>query len=79
MAHYGLAIYIKKYGKALRKKNYEKSNISPPKNIIFKKSSKRNQNPSRYDNSITNIKFQHKPKKPSFKNPCTKIDLLFIT
>ncbi len=86
MAHYGLAIYIKKYGKALRKKNYGNSNISPPKNIIFKKSSKKNQNPSknyqnpsRYDNSITNIKFQHKPKKPSFKNPCTKIDLLFIT
>jgi hypothetical protein len=33
-----------------------------PKNIIFKKSSKRNQNPSRYYNSITNLKFQHKPK-----------------
>jgi len=27
--------------------------------LIFKKSSKRNQNPSRYDNSITNLKFQH--------------------
>jgi len=26
------------------------------------KSSKRNQNPSRYYNSITNLKFQHKPK-----------------
>jgi hypothetical protein len=33
------------------------------KNIIFKKSSKRNQNPSRYYyNSRTNGKFQHKPK-----------------
>jgi hypothetical protein len=31
--------------------------------LIFKKSSKRNQNPSRYYNSIiTNLKFQHKPK-----------------
>jgi hypothetical protein len=46
----------------LRKtKNYGNSNISPSKNIIFKKSSKRNQNPSRYYNSISNLKFQHKP------------------
>jgi hypothetical protein len=46
-----------------KKKNYGSSNISPCKNIIFKKSSKRNQNPSRYYNSIiTNLKFQHKPK-----------------
>ncbi len=28
----------------------------------FKTSSKRNQNPSRYRNSITNLKFKHKPK-----------------
>ncbi len=61
--HCGLAIYIKK--SILRqKKNYGNSNISPCKNIsIFKKSSKTNQNPSRYYNSIiTNLKFQHKPK-----------------
>jgi len=45
-----------------QKKNYGNSNISPCKNIIFKKSSKRNQNPSRHYNSITNLKFQHKPK-----------------
>jgi hypothetical protein len=46
-----------------QKKNYENLNISPCKNIIFKKSSKRNQNPSRYYNSmIINLKFQHKPK-----------------
>jgi hypothetical protein len=32
----------------MQKKNYENSNISLCKNIIFKKSSKRNQNPSRY-------------------------------
>jgi hypothetical protein len=31
-----------------QKKNDENSNISPCQNIIFKKSSKRNQNPSRY-------------------------------
>jgi hypothetical protein len=46
-----------------QKKNYGNSNISPCKNIIFQKSSERNQNPSRYYNSIiTNLKFQHKPK-----------------
>jgi len=45
-----------------QKKNYGNSNISTCKNIIFKKSSKRNQNPSRYYNSITNLKFQLKPK-----------------
>jgi hypothetical protein len=39
-------------GQARQKKNYENSNISPCKNVIFKKSSKRNQNPSRYYNSI---------------------------
>ncbi len=57
------------------------------KNIIFQKSSKRNQNPSRYYNSITNLEFQHKAKyhlfiylfiylfikKTSFKNPHIKI------
>jgi hypothetical protein len=56
----GLAIYINKYLKA--KEELWKLNISPCKNIIFKKSSKRNQNPPRYYNSITNLKFQHKPK-----------------
>jgi hypothetical protein len=46
-----------------QKKNHGNSNISPWKNIIFKKNSTRNQNLSRYYNSIiTNLKFQHKPK-----------------
>jgi len=44
--------------------------------IIFRKLQKRNQNPSRYYNSITNLKLQHKPKLSSFKNPHVKIDLL---
>jgi hypothetical protein len=48
-------------GMLRQKKKYENSSISTCKNIIFKKSSKRNQNPSRYYNSITNLKFQHKP------------------
>jgi hypothetical protein len=63
-------------GEGFEKKHYENSNISPCKDIIFKKSSKRNQNPSRYCNSITNLKFQHKPKISSFKNPQIKIGLL---
>jgi hypothetical protein len=45
-----------------QKKNYENSTISPCENIIFKKSFKRNQNPSRNYNSIANLNFQHKPK-----------------
>jgi hypothetical protein len=49
-----------------KKKNYENSNTSPCKNIIFKKSSKRNQNPSRYHNFKISFK----------KNPHIKIDLL---
>jgi hypothetical protein len=62
VSHRALAIYILKYFKA-KEELWEKSNISLGKNIIFKNSSKRNQNPSRYyNNSITNFKFQHKPK-----------------
>jgi hypothetical protein len=46
-----------------KKKNYGNSNISPCKNIIFKKSSKRKQNPSKTSyNSITNLKFQTQAK-----------------
>jgi hypothetical protein len=59
-----------------QKKNDENSNISPCKNIIFKKSSKRNQIPSRYYNSITNLKFQIQAKISSFENPHIKIELL---
>ncbi len=43
--------------------------------LIFKKKSfKRNQNPSRHIITlyITNLKFQHKPKISSFKNPLIK-------
>jgi hypothetical protein len=56
----GLAIYIKKYLKA--KEELWKLKYFTMQNIIVKKSSKRNQNPSRCYNSITNLKFQHKPK-----------------
>jgi hypothetical protein len=44
-----------------QKRNYGNSNISSCKNINFKTSSRRNQTPSRYYNSITNLRFQHKP------------------
>jgi hypothetical protein len=48
VSHYGLAILHSKVSQGKRK-NYGNSNISPCKNIIFKKSSKkRNQIPSRY-------------------------------
>jgi len=60
VSHRGLAIYMKKVSSGKRRSN-ENSNISPCKNIIFKQSSKANQNPSRDYNSVTNLKFQHKP------------------
>jgi hypothetical protein len=40
VSRYGLAIYIKKYLEA-KEELYRSSNISPCKNIIFKKSSKK--------------------------------------
>jgi hypothetical protein len=60
VSHCGLAIYIKKY--LMAKEELGNSNISPYKNVTFKLFSKRIQNPSSYYNSITNLKFQHKPK-----------------
>ncbi len=68
-----------------QRKNYGNSNISPCQKIylIFKKNplKQRNQNPSRYyyNSIITNLKFQHKAKISSFKNPHIKMDLLLIT
>jgi hypothetical protein len=50
-----------------QKKNYGNSNISPYKNIIFKNSSKRNQNSSRYYNYITYLKFLKKNKNTTFQ------------
>jgi len=59
VSHCGLAIHIEKYLKA-KEEYYGNSNISPCKNILIfnNRSSKRNQNPSRY----YNLKFQHKLK-----------------
>jgi len=47
VSHCGLAIYILIYLKT--KEELWKLKFHHAKNIIFKKSSKRNQNPSRYD------------------------------
>jgi len=55
-----------------QKKNYGNSNILPCKNIIFKQSSKRIQNPTKYYDSVTNLKFQQRLnivfQKSSYKN-----------
>ncbi len=62
MSHYGLAIYIKRYFKGkeeLWKLQYftmQKYNLQK---LFYQKKS---QNPLSYYNSITNLKFQHRPK-----------------
>jgi hypothetical protein len=62
VSHFGLAIYIKKYLKA-KEELWKLKYFTMQKYNLQKKSSKRNQNLSRYYNSIkTNLKFQHKPK-----------------
>jgi hypothetical protein len=61
VSHNGLAIYNKKYLKAKEKLwklecfTMQKYNLQK---VIFKKK----QNPSRFYNFVTNLKFQHKPK-----------------
>jgi hypothetical protein len=62
VSYYGLAIYIKKYLKA--KEELWKLKYFTMQKYNFQKisSKKRNQNPSRYYYSVTNLKFQHKPK-----------------
>ncbi len=70
-----LPFTLKKYFNAKRK-NYGNSNISPCKKYNLKKIFWKNQESFKI-NSITNLKFQHKPKISSFKNPHLKIDLLF--
>jgi hypothetical protein len=62
VSHYGLAIYIKKYLKA--KEELWKLKYFTMQKIynLQKNPCKRNQNPSRYYNYLTNFQFQHKPK-----------------
>jgi hypothetical protein len=68
VSHCGLAIYIKKYLKA-KEELWKLKYFTMPKYNLFKKSYKRNQNPSRYYNSITNFQFQHNPKYHISKIP----------
>jgi hypothetical protein len=71
--HCHLAIPLKKYLKA--KEELWKTQIFHHAKIQpSKKSSARNQNPSRYyyNSIIINLKFQHKPKISCFKNPHIK-------
>jgi hypothetical protein len=57
-----LPFYIKKNLKA-KEELWELKYFTMQKcNLKKKNSSKRNQNPSRYHNSITNLKFQQQPK-----------------
>ncbi len=75
MSQCGVAIYIKKYLR--QKKNDANSNISPCKILIFKKGPlKETKILQDVITLVTNLKFQHKPKTSSFKNPHIKIDLL---
>jgi len=57
-----------------KKKNYGNSkHFTLPKYNLPKQSFKRNQNLSKYHNSIiTNLKFQHKPKKIIFQKSLYK-------
>jgi hypothetical protein len=56
-----LAIYIKKYLSA-KEELWKFQYFTIQKYNLQKNPLKRNQNPSRYQNSITNLKFQNKPK-----------------
>ncbi len=58
LSHCGLAIYIKKYLKA-REELWKLKYFTMQKYNLQKEPSKRNQNPWKYHNSITNLKFQH--------------------
>jgi len=62
VSHYGLAISVKKYLNKPNEELWKFKYFTMEKYNRLKKSSKRNQNPSRYRNSITNLKFQRKPK-----------------
>jgi hypothetical protein len=67
-----LPFTLKKYLKA-KEELWNLKYVSPSKNIIFKKILLKKPKSSRYHNSIiTNLKFQHKPKLSSFKNPHIK-------
>jgi len=57
-------IYIKKYFLKAKEELWKLKYFTTQKYNLQKKNplQERNQNPSRYHNSIANLKFQHKPK-----------------
>jgi hypothetical protein len=61
VSHYCLAIYIKMYLKA-KEELWKLKYFNTQKYNLQKNSSKRNQNPSIYYYSITNLNFECKPK-----------------
>jgi len=62
VSYFGLAIYIKKYFKAKEELWKLKYFTMQKHNLQKIQKEKKTQNPSRYYNSITNLKFQNKPK-----------------
>jgi hypothetical protein len=74
----GLPVYIKKYLNT-KEESGKLKNISPCKNIIIQKSSKGNQNPSRYYNSCNLSQVSTRAKISSFKHPHIKINRPIIT
>jgi hypothetical protein len=60
VSHCGLAIYIKRYLRA--KEELSKLKYFTMQKYNLKKFLSKRPNPSRYYNSITNLKFLHKPK-----------------
>jgi len=76
MCHCGFTIYMKKYFKA-KEKLWKFQYFTMQKYDLYKKSSKRNQNPLKYHNSITNpIPSFTQAIISSFKNLHIKINLL---
>jgi hypothetical protein len=60
VSHCSLAIYIKKYLKA-KQELWKLKYFTMPKYNLQTNPLKETKNPSTYYNSITNLKFQHKP------------------
>jgi len=77
VSHHGLAICIKMCLKA-KEDLWKFKYFTMQKHNLQQKSSKRNQIPSRYYNSTTNLKFRHKPKYHLSKILIIKVDLLLL-
>jgi len=72
VSHGGLAIYIENYLKA-KEELWKLKYFTMQKYINLQINPlKKNQNPSRYHNSRTNLKFQHKPKYIIFQKSSYK-------